>query len=124
MRILTSLERMGVRLAIDDFGTGYSSLAYLRRLPAQEIKIDRSFVIDMPSAASDAVIVRSTIDLGHNLGMRVVAEGVETQEAFELLAAVECDLGQGYYMGRPMPADQLTPQLRGTFPGGGRPRAS
>jgi diguanylate cyclase (GGDEF)-like protein/PAS domain S-box-containing protein len=117
MRILTSLERMGVKLAIDDFGTGYSSLAYLRRLPAEEIKIDRSFVIDMPLADSDAVIVRSTIDLGHNLGMRVVAEGVETREAFDLLASVECDLGQGYYMARPMTAEQLTPKLGRTFPG-------
>jgi EAL domain-containing protein (putative c-di-GMP-specific phosphodiesterase class I) len=108
---------MGVKLAIDDFGTGYSSLAYLRRLPAEEIKIDRSFVIDMPLADSDAVIVRSTIDLGHNLGMRVVAEGVETREAFDLLASVECDLGQGYYMARPMTAEQLTPKLGRTFPG-------
>jgi diguanylate cyclase (GGDEF)-like protein/PAS domain S-box-containing protein len=112
MRVLTSLDGMGVRLSIDDFGIGYSSLAYLRRLPAEEIKIDRSFVSAMTELESDAVIVRSTIDLGHNLGLRVVAEGVETQAAWDLLASIGCDLAQGFLMGLPAPAEELNLESR------------
>ena len=105
--ILNQLDEMGVTLAIDDFGTGYSSLAYLSRLPVDEIKIDQSFVRDMMSDRQAAVIVRSTIDLAHNLGMKVVAEGIETQEAWHTLTQWGCDFAQGYYMSRPLPFDQL-----------------
>ncbi len=101
--VLARLHRMGVLIAIDDFGTGYSSLAYLKELPVDKVKIDRSFVRDMAHNERDACIVRSVIDLGHNLGLRVVAEGVEDRATLELLASWGCDLAQGYYIGRPMP---------------------
>src|SRR5438094_5519627 len=104
---ITRLSALGVGLSIDDFGTGYSSLAYLRRLPVDEIKIDKSFVLEMTAAENAAVIVRSTIDLGHNLGLKVVAEGVETQDAWRMLAASACDQVQGYGLSRPLPADDL-----------------
>ncbi len=104
---LEGLYAMGADLSIDDFGTGYSSLAYLKRLPVHELKIDKSFVLKMESDADDAKIVRSTIDLGHNMGLKVVAEGIETMGAWELLARMGCDQGQGYFISRPMPADQL-----------------
>jgi diguanylate cyclase (GGDEF)-like protein len=107
MEVLTALSRMDVGLSLDDFGTGYSSLASISRLPVDEIKIDRSFVTNMATVESDAVIVRSTIDLGHNLGMRVVAEGVETEEVWSRLAALECDVAQGFYLSRPIPPDEL-----------------
>ena len=109
--VLRGLHTLGVGLAVDDFGTGYSSMAYLKELPVDELKIDRSFVSQMAISASDAVIVRSTIDLGHNLGLRVVAEGVETQHAWEQLSELGCDIAQGYYLGRPMPAADLEQQL-------------
>ncbi|NEX59647.1 putative bifunctional diguanylate cyclase/phosphodiesterase [Noviherbaspirillum galbum] len=104
---LESLHAMGVALSIDDFGTGYSSLAYLKRLPVQELKIDKSFVLKMERDAGDAKIVRSTIDLGHNLGLKVVAEGIESQAAWDMLAAMGCDQGQGYFMSKPMPAEDF-----------------
>jgi len=106
-QVLKRLNELGVSLAIDDFGTGYSSLAYLKRLPVQRIKIDRSFVQDMCADASDATIVRSTIDLGRNLGLEIVAEGVESQESWEALREHGCTLAQGYLIGKPMPADEL-----------------
>jgi diguanylate cyclase (GGDEF)-like protein len=106
-QVLNRLNEMGLRLAIDDFGTGYSSLAYLKRLPVQTIKIDRSFVMEMCADASDATIVRSTIDLGRNLGLAIVAEGVETQEVWDALRAQGCTLAQGYLIGKPMPAAEL-----------------
>ena len=112
MQILSRLDGMGVRIAIDDFGTGYSSLAYLKRLPVDEIKIDKSFILGMDESENDAVIVRSTIDLGRNLGLRVVAEGVETAKAWSRLAQLGCDTAQGYYLSRPVPAEQLTEWLR------------
>jgi EAL domain-containing protein (putative c-di-GMP-specific phosphodiesterase class I) len=107
LHTLSRLDSMNVRLSVDDFGTGYSSLAYLKRFPVDEIKIDKSFVIDMLEDASDAVIVRSTIDLAHNMGMSVVAEGIESQAAWDKLAALHCNFGQGFYMCRPCPAEQL-----------------
>ena len=107
LTILTELDRMGVKLAIDDFGTGYSSLAYLKRLPVDELKIDKSFVTDMEVNENDAVIVRSTIDLAHNLGLKVTAEGVETQDVWDLLSILGCDQSQGYYMGSPMSVKKL-----------------
>jgi diguanylate cyclase (GGDEF)-like protein len=106
-QVLTQLNEMGLRLAIDDFGTGYSSLAYLKRLPVQTIKIDRSFVTGMCEDPSDATIVRSTIDLGRNLGLAIVAEGVETRETWNALRGLGCSLAQGYLIGRAMPADEL-----------------
>jgi diguanylate cyclase (GGDEF)-like protein len=112
MQILSRLDKMGIRLAIDDFGTGYSSLAYLKRLPVDELKIDKSFILGMEESENDAVIVRSTIDLGRNLGLRVVAEGVETAKAWNRLVSLGCDIAQGYYLSRPVPADQLTEWLR------------
>ena len=114
LSILTELDRMGVTLAIDDFGTGYSSLAYLKRLPVDELKIDKSFVMDMEANENDAVIVRSTIDLAHNLGLRVTAEGVENRDAWDTLSILGCDCSQGYFMGRPMPIDKLEDWLRGS----------
>jgi diguanylate cyclase len=105
--VLGRLHALGVGLALDDFGTGYSSMAYLKALPVDELKVDRSFVGHMASSNSDAVIVRSTIDLGHNLGLHVVAEGVENRDTWDQLAALGCDTAQGYHLGRPMPAADL-----------------
>ncbi|HEY4081832.1 MAG TPA: EAL domain-containing protein [Burkholderiaceae bacterium] len=110
---LEHLSAMGFKLSIDDFGTGYSSLAYLKRLPVNELKIDKSFVMAMEADIDDAKIVRSTIELAHNLGLTVVAEGVETAKAWKLLAALGCDEGQGYFMGKPMPYDQFLPWMAG-----------
>jgi diguanylate cyclase (GGDEF)-like protein len=107
LTILSELDRMGVTLAIDDFGTGYSSLAYLKRLPVDELKIDKSFVTEMEQNENDAVIVRSTIDLAHNLGLKVTAEGVENQETWITLSVLGCDQSQGYFMGKPMPIETL-----------------
>ncbi len=112
--ILTRLDALGVRVAIDDFGTGYSSLAYLTRLPIDEIKIDRSFVTDMTRDDDDATIVASTIELGHSLGLRCVAEGVESGETWQALAALGCDVIQGFYVSRALPADELARWLRAT----------
>ena len=105
---LDALSAMGFKLSIDDFGTGYSSLAYLKRLPVDELKIDQSFVRNMQSDRDDEMIVRSTIDLAHNLGIMVVAEGVETAEAWNLLRELKCDQAQGYHMGRPMPVTEFS----------------
>jgi diguanylate cyclase (GGDEF)-like protein len=107
MTVLGLLRDLGVSLSIDDFGTGYSSLAYLKRLEAHELKIDKSFVFTMTSNSNDAVIVRSTIELGHNLGLRLVAEGVEDAETWTMLKALGCDVVQGYHLSRPLPADQV-----------------
>jgi len=112
MEVLTRLNDMQVALSLDDFGTGYSSLASIRRLPVDEIKIDRSFVMHMATIESDAVIVRSTIDLGHNLGLRVVAEGVETRAIWDLLAELECDVAQGYFLSRPLPPADVARWIR------------
>ena len=99
---LGRLSERGFKLSIDDFGTGYSSLAYLKRLPVNELKIDKSFVMGMEKDESDAKIVRSTIDLAHNLGLSVVAEGVENQAILDKLRALSCDEAQGYYMSKPI----------------------
>lgn len=101
--VVKKLAAMGLHLAIDDFGTGYSSLAYLRQLPVQELKIDRSFVMFMDKNSSDASIVKSTIDLAHNLGLIVVAEGIENEFVLNQLARLGCNEGQGYFIGKPMP---------------------
>jgi EAL domain-containing protein (putative c-di-GMP-specific phosphodiesterase class I) len=106
MDCLNRLHDMGVRIVIDDFGTGYSSLSYLRRLPIDELKIDRSFVAGLLDEQDD-VIVRSTIDLAHNLGLRVVAEGVESDDVRERLAALGCDAAQGTFICPPGPANHV-----------------
>ncbi len=107
LNTLNRLHSMGLKLSIDDFGTGYSSLAYLKRLPVDELKIDRSFVMNMERDVQDAKIVRSTIELAHNLGLSVVAEGIENAEAWKLLAALSCDEAQGYFIAKPMPSEQF-----------------
>lgn len=112
MEILTRLSKMGVRLSIDDFGTGYSSLGYLKKLPVDEIKIDKSFVKEMAIDGDDTVLVRSIIDLAHNLGLQVIAEGVEDQETWDALVMLGSDAAQGYFMSRPIPADELGRWLR------------
>lgn len=100
--LLDQLKSAGVQLAIDDFGTGYSSIAYLQKLPADIVKIDRSFVSDMVNGNRERVLVRSMMELSHSLGYRVVAEGVETQEEADLLQAMGCDEIQGYWLSRPV----------------------
>ena len=112
LTVLSTLNSMGVGLAIDDFGTGFSSLSYLKRLPVKEIKMDKSFVMKMAMDENDAAIVRSTIDLSHNLGLRVVAEGVETEAIWNQLVTLGCDLAQGYYLNRPVPPEDLEVWLR------------
>ena len=109
--ILKRLNCMGISLSIDDFGTGYSSLSYLKKLPVNAVKIDKSFVMHMTQDQNDAQIVRSTIDLAHNLGLKVIAEGVESQEVWDRLRALGCDQAQGYYMSRPLRAADLTQWL-------------
>jgi EAL domain-containing protein (putative c-di-GMP-specific phosphodiesterase class I) len=115
--VLGALSALGVRVAIDDFGTGYSSLAYLKRLSVDELKIDRSFVIDMRESESSAVIVRSIVQLAHNLGLTVVAEGVEDYDTMQTLGELGCDMAQGFYLSRPLSAEQVLPWLT-EFPGG------
>ena len=105
LAVLSELRDLGVRLAVDDFGTGYSSLSYLKHLPVTELKIDRSFVMQMRTDESDERIVQSTIDLSRNLGLRVVAEGVEDGETLSRLGEIGCHDAQGFYLGRPLPAD-------------------
>ncbi|TAM47215.1 MAG: EAL domain-containing protein, partial [Gammaproteobacteria bacterium] len=111
-KVIAQLDALGAGLSIDDYGTGYSSLSFLRQLPLDELKIDKSFVLHMDTDANDEVIVRSTVDLAHNLGFKVVAEGVETVEVLEKLGAIGCDSIQGYYISKPQPADALEAWLR------------
>ena len=109
IRIMDQLRSLGVRFAIDDFGTGYSSLASLQRLPVDELKIDRAFVHELAATSgNDSVIVRSTIDLGHAMGLKVVAEGVEDESTLRMLRTLGCDLAQGYLLSRPLPAREFS----------------
>ncbi len=105
------LREMGLGISVDDFGTGYSSLAYLTRLPATELKIDKSFIMQIDRDPRSALVVRATIELAHRLGMRVVAEGVESEAIWQTLKQLGCDLGQGYHFGRPVPAERLIAML-------------
>ena len=109
---LQRLHDIGVQISVDDFVTSYSSLAYLKRLPVREIKIDKSFVIDMATNRDGAAIVRSTIDLGHSLGLTVVAEGVEDEPTAALLREYGCDSLQGFHISRPAAPGPLGPWLR------------
>ncbi len=106
--VLNRLDRIGLRLSIDDFGTGYSSLSGLKRLPVDELKIDKSFVIDMNENENDMIIVRSTIDLAHNRGLKVVAGGIESEQHIAVLSGLGCDVGQGFFISRPLPVEQMT----------------
>lgn len=107
LQTIKSLVALGIKISVDDFGTGYSSLSYLKHLPVEELKIDRSFVMNMDSNSNDFVIVRSTIDLAHNLGLRVVAEGIENESILEKLKQLKCDKGQGYHIAKPLNLEQL-----------------
>ena len=107
LQVLNRLDAMGVQLSIDDFGTGYSSLAYLKRLPVDEVKIDRSFILDIAQDQSSLAIVRAMIDLGHHLDITVIAEGVETRETLDMLRMLGCDAIQGYYVSKPQPAENI-----------------
>jgi EAL domain-containing protein (putative c-di-GMP-specific phosphodiesterase class I) len=102
--ILRGLKQQGMRLSVDDFGTGYSSLAYLKRFPLDALKIDRTFVRDLPADSDDAAITKAVISLAHSLNLKVVAEGVETLAHLRALEAYHCDEVQGYYISRPVPA--------------------
>ena len=105
--VLQELKQSGFVISIDDFGTGYSSLSQLKQLPVDELKIDKSFVMDLGSSREDALIVRSTVELAHGMGLKVIAEGVETKEGKELLKSMNCDVGQGYLFSKPLPADEF-----------------
>jgi diguanylate cyclase (GGDEF)-like protein len=107
LAVLLTLREMGLQISIDDFGTGHSSLVYLKDLPVDILKIDRSFVMDLSNNLDDAIIVQTIIQLAHNLGLKVVAEGVEDQLALEILSSFDCDLVQGYYFSKPLPVDEL-----------------
>jgi EAL domain-containing protein (putative c-di-GMP-specific phosphodiesterase class I) len=115
MARLAELRAMGVSLSIDDFGTGYSSLAYLRQLPVSVIKIDMSFVSGMLTNDNDAVLVRTIVDMAHNLGHTLVAEGIETPVQHEQLAVMGCELGQGYLFGKPVSADEFAARWLGVY---------
>jgi EAL domain-containing protein (putative c-di-GMP-specific phosphodiesterase class I) len=111
LALLARLRLAGIGVSIDDYGTGLSSLAYLKNIPADELKIDKSFVTHMDSNQQDCVLVRSTIALAHSFGLRVVAEGVESGRTLEILGQMNCDLAQGYHMARPMPIARLAELL-------------
>ncbi|RZS91055.1 diguanylate cyclase (GGDEF)-like protein [Motilibacter rhizosphaerae] len=110
--LLRQLRELGVRLSVDDFGTGYSSLSYLKQLPVHEVKVDKSFVTNVLTSDDDAAIVRSVIDLGGNLGLEIVAEGIEDQATWDYLASLGCTYGQGWHLGRPMLPQDFLPWLR------------
>jgi EAL domain-containing protein (putative c-di-GMP-specific phosphodiesterase class I) len=110
--VLSRCRARGISIALDDYGTHYSSLTYLRRLPIDTIKIDQSFVKEVPTSGSDSAIIRSVIALGHDLGKAIVAEGIETPDQLAWLRTTACDIGQGYLFARPMPPNEITPWKR------------
>jgi EAL domain-containing protein (putative c-di-GMP-specific phosphodiesterase class I) len=110
--VVQRIAKMGIRLSIDDFGTGFSSLSYLSRLPVRELKIDRSFVLELINRKEGPAIVQSTIDLAHNLGLSVVAEGAESEPVLMRLRELGCDLAQGYFIGRPMSGDDVCRRVK------------
>jgi EAL domain-containing protein (putative c-di-GMP-specific phosphodiesterase class I) len=116
---IRKLSQLGIQMSIDDFGTGYSSMAYLQKLLVAKIKIDKSFVMDMGANENDEMIVRSTIDLAHNLGLKAVAEGVESQAAWDKLRDLGCDSAQGYFMSKPLTAEHFLEWVR-TSPWAGK----
>jgi EAL domain-containing protein (putative c-di-GMP-specific phosphodiesterase class I) len=113
VKLMSQLRRIGVRLAIDDFGTGYSSLSYLTRLPVHTLKLDRSFVHDVHPPGSTLPTIRAIVALAHDLGMKVVGEGVEKVSQLKMLEGVDCDYIQGHLFGRPLPLDAVTRLLEG-----------
>ena len=121
--VLAQLRRVGVELSVDDFGTGYSSLAFLQRVRVNEVKVDRSFVAGVADSDNDRALVRATVQLAHSLGARAVGEGVEDEALAGILRELGCDYGQGYHLGRPMPADDLRSLLGMPSAGGPVQRA-
>jgi len=119
--VLTRLHTAGISLSIDDFGTGYSSMSHLKHLPVDELKIDRSYVADMATSAEDAALVRSLVDLGHELGLTVVAEGVEDADTAAMLSDLRCGVGQGYLYAAPMPPQATAGWLADRLPAGAAP---
>jgi EAL domain-containing protein (putative c-di-GMP-specific phosphodiesterase class I) len=115
--VLHEIAEMGITLSIDDYGTGFSSLSYLKQYPVKELKIDKSFVLNMAEDKEDAIIVHSTIELAHNLGLTVVAEGVESEAILHKLKEFGCDIAQGYYISRPLPVEKFL-KWRKTCPWG------
>jgi EAL domain-containing protein (putative c-di-GMP-specific phosphodiesterase class I) len=113
---LHRLRDLGIRLSLDDFGTGFSSMTHLRTLPIDQLKVDRQFVGTMVTTEPDAVIVRAAIELGHNLGLSVVAEGVEDPDTLARVMGAGCSLAQGYYLARPMPPDEVLAWIEPRFP--------
>lgn len=113
LEIMTEIRAQGVQLSIDDFGTGYSSLSYLKKLPVNHLKVDRSFVMNMADDGDDRIIVQSTVDLAHNLGLGVIAEGIETVRALQILKEMKCEIAQGFYIGRPLEPTQFDAWLKG-----------
>jgi EAL domain-containing protein (putative c-di-GMP-specific phosphodiesterase class I) len=111
--VMKELAALGVRVSLDDFGTGYSSLSNLKRFPLSELKIDQSFVRELTTHTQDAAIVKAIIAVGHNLGLTVIAEGVETQEQLDFLFQADCNAIQGYHIGKPMSSADLATRLRG-----------
>ena len=107
IKIMEQLRQHGIEFSVDDFGTGYSSLAYLKKLQVDELKIDRGFVTQIDQNGDDLIIVHSTITMAHQLGIKVVAEGIENRAVWDLLSVLECDVGQGYFISRPLPAAEL-----------------
>ena len=115
-RLLNEIKAMGVTIAIDDFGTGYSSLSVLKTLPIDRLKIDRSFIRDIPADANDVALVEAIVGMSHTLGLQIVAEGVETEDQLALLQKLGCEFGQGYLFSRPLPADELALWLQRRSP--------